>query len=180
MSIRIWDAAGVGRQALAMGLAGAMLTLALGSSGCVRISGGSIEISWVLRSFDGRAITDCTCSDPEIGTVRLDVARKSLAAGAAGGCDATTPCEPAAHYPFACQRQTGATPFDIEESKPGEMYEISVTALDPNGEPQPQVVTPAPILRRVVNGQPTQVEAFLLVTTCSGRCLNEAGVCTRP
>jgi hypothetical protein len=149
----------------------------------VRINGGAVEISWVVRTADGRAITDCTCSAPPIARVRLNVRRKSGETSSdAGGvaCDSGTPCEPAAQYEFACQRQTGATPFDIEESQPGEMYEISVNALDKAGNSLGTVQTPAPILRKVVKGQPTQVEAFLLVTQCNDECMNQSGVCTRP
>jgi len=181
MSTRIWDGAGVARFLRVLGM-----TLVLArAGGCVRINGGAVEISWVVRSADGRAITDCTCSDPPIARIRLNVVLRkdgtqpSPEAGV-GACDSATPCEATAHYEFACQRQTGATPFDIDESKPGEMYEISVTALDVNGKPLPAVQTPAPILRRVVKGQPTQVEAFLLVSACDGDCMNQSGVCTRP
>ena len=41
---------------------------------CVPTDGGAVEASWVLRTFDGRAISSCRCSDPEISRVRLVVA----------------------------------------------------------------------------------------------------------
>ena len=144
--------------------------------GCVRVDGGAVEVSWVVRSADGRAITDCGCSDPPIATVRLNLV------GRGGDIGGTTPCEGRAQCRFACQRQTGATPFDIRETQPGEMYEISVKAVGANGMDLDEVLTPAPILRSVVRGQPTELEAFLLETQCAADCegMNRSGVCTRP
>jgi hypothetical protein len=43
------------------------------------------------------------------------------------------------------------------------------------------VMTPAPILREVVRGQPTEVESFQLVADCAAECtMNSSGVCARP
>jgi hypothetical protein len=155
-----------------------ILIAAVGCIGlsCVRIDGGSVEISWVVRTADGRAITDCTCSSPRVATVRLNLH------GRGGAVDGLTPCPGRAECEFPCQRQTGSTPFDIKENAPGEYYEISVTALGEGGEELLQVLTPAPILRSVTKGQPTQVEAFLLVAECHQDCsgMNNSGVCTRP
>jgi hypothetical protein len=144
--------------------------------GCVKIDGGAVEVSWVVRSSDGRAITDCSCSDPAIAAVRLKLV------GVGGDIDGTTPCDGRAQCQFPCQRQTGATPFDIRETQPGEMYEISVIAVGADGADLPQVTTPAPILRTVTRGQPTELEAFLLETVCAKECegMNRSGVCTRP
>jgi hypothetical protein len=152
------------------------------ATGCVRIDGGAVEISWVVRSSDGRAITDCTCSDPPIARVRLELV------GVGGDIDGTTPCAGRSECDFPCQRQTGSTPFEIKQGTAGSdgrapVYEISVTALGEDGsELSGSVQTPAPILRSVVKGQPTEVEAFLLVTTCAVDCagMNSSGVCTRP
>jgi hypothetical protein len=158
----------------------ALLCLLFGAGGCVRIDGGAVEISWVVRSADGRAITDCGCSSPEIASVQLNLVGKG------GDIDGDMPCAGKKECIFACQRDTGSTPFDIKPGSPGAdgsqpEYEISVTALGTDGSELPQVMTPAPILRNVVNGQPTEVEAFLLVAQCSQECsVNSSGVCTRP
>jgi hypothetical protein len=149
--------------------------------GCVRIDGGAVEISWVVRSTDGRAITDCTCADPAIARVRLNLL------GVGGDIDGTSPCAGRSACEFPCQRQTGATPFDIRQGLPGSdgqlpQYQISLTALDAAGNLLPGIQSPAPILRSVVKGQPTEVEAFLLVAPCAAECAgtNTSGVCTRP
>jgi hypothetical protein len=147
-------------------------------SACVKIDGGAVEISWVVRSAEGQAITDCSCANPVIAGVRLKLR------GIGGDIDGATPCDGRAQCEFPCQRQTGSTPFDIKETQAGEMYEISVAAIGTAGEALDEVMTPAPILRTVVRGQPTEVEAFLLVAQCG--CgpedggVNTSGVCTRP
>ncbi|HVR63133.1 MAG TPA: hypothetical protein VMU50_14620 [Polyangia bacterium] len=149
-----------------------------GVGGCVRIDGGAVEMSWVLRTPEGRAIGDCGCSDPQVATVRLHLTLVNGAGTVPGG----TPCEGRAQCQFACQRETGATPFDIPETKPDEMYLISVDTLGPDGTPLAGVRAPAPVLRSVVRGQPTDMGALLLVTECANACsgMNGQGVCERP
>jgi len=150
------------------------------AAGCVRVDGGAVEISWVVRSTDGRAITDCTCADPQIAYVRLNLV------GVNGDIDGAMPCKGRTACEFPCQRQTGSTPFDIRQGNPGSdgqlpQYQISLSALDADRN-EVGVQSPAPILRSVVQGQPTEVEAFLLVARCSTDCdgTNSSGVCTRP
>ena len=48
-----------------------LLSFACLAAACVQIDGGAVEISWVIRSEAGNAITDCGCADPEIAQVRL-------------------------------------------------------------------------------------------------------------
>ncbi len=138
---------------------------------CVPINGGAVEISWVVISPSGGGITDCGCADPAIAKVRL------VLIGLGGAIDGATPCAGQAQCDFPCQTQTGATQFDIPPTGPGESYEVSVVAVDGNGDvvPQTQIMTPAPILRSVVEGQPTEVEAFTLVAPCAPSC--DGNVC---
>ena len=150
------------------------LALTVSASACVEIDGGAVEVSWVIRSPSGAGITDCACADPAIATVRL------VLRGVGGTIDGATPCAGRAQCDFPCQRQTGATPFDIQETQPGERYEVSVVAVA-DGMELPQVTTPAPILREVVRAQPTEVESFQLVAACAVECgMNTSGVCARP
>ena len=152
------------------------------ATGCVRIDGGAVEVSWVVRSTDGRAITDCSCANPPIAKVRIELT------GRHGDIDGMEPCAGRAACEFPCQRQTGSTPFDIKpghEGSDGQLpqYQISLTALGADGgDLSGAVQSPAPILRTVVQGQPTEVEAFLLVAQCAVDCAgtNSSGVCTRP
>ena len=142
---------------------------------CVEIDGGAVEISWVIRSESGSAITDCGCASPSIAKVRL------VLRGVGGSIQDATPCAGQAQCDFTCSRQTGATQFDIQETHGAERYEVSVVAVGIDGSELPQVMAPAPILREVVRGQPTEVESMQLVADCAPECqMNSSGVCARP
>jgi hypothetical protein len=147
---------------------------------CVKIDGGAVEISWVIRSELGSAITDCGCADPAIDKVRLVLQGVDALGNEIPGA---TPCAGQAQCDFPCPRQTGATAFDIQETHGDERYDVSVVALGTDGSELPQsvVMTPAPILREVVRGQPTEVESMQLVADCATECMmNSSGACAGP
>jgi hypothetical protein len=147
------------------------------AAACVRVDGGAVELSWVVQSRAGAAITDCGCADPPIHTVRL------VLVGVGGSVAGHRPCDGTAQCDFPCHRQTGSTAFDVRETGNGEAYEISVLTVDESGVeiPSDQVMSPAPILREVVKGQVTETEAFQLVAGCRAECgMNGSGVCARP
>jgi hypothetical protein len=152
-----------------------VLSLAVVSAGCVQISGGAVEVSWEVQA-NGRAITDCSCANPKIAKVRIDLVGKG------GTIEGATPCADRAQCAFSCQRKTGATPFDIPETKAGETYGIKVVAVDSDGIDLPSNFAPDPVYRTVSRGQPTEVEAFLLDVGCDNSCggMNNSGVCARP
>jgi hypothetical protein len=142
---------------------------------CVKIDGGAVEVSWVIRTKLGSAITDCGCASPTIDKVRLKLV------GQGGAIDGATPCAGQAQCDFPCARQTGATAFDIQETHGDERYLVSIVALGTDGSELPEVMMPAPILREVVRGQPTEVESMQLVAACAAECtVNSSAVCTRP
>jgi hypothetical protein len=152
------------------------LTAAAAAVSCVPIEGGAVEASWVVRTDDGRAITDCGCSDPGIASVRLRVE------GAMGAVAGTHPCEGRLTCEFACQRHTGATPFDI----PPGFYWVKLIPVDAAGQelireaPEDRVRTPAAVLREVVTGQPTELDALSVVAGCAPACsTNQNRVCSR-
>jgi len=147
----------------------------LAAGSCVQIDGGAVEVSWVVHA-NGRAITDCTCSDPEIASVRIDIV------GHGGNIMGTTPCAGRPQCVFSCQRQTGATLFDIPETHGDETYLIQLVAVDKNGADLPIRAPLAPISRTVVRGQPTELEAVTLDAGCAMACetMNKTGVCARP
>src|SRR4051794_7980346 len=118
------------------------LTVAAAAVSCVPIDGGAVEASWVLRTEDGRAISSCSCVDPPIAAVRFTLV------GASGEVEGRLPCSDQAACQFSCQRQTGATPFDI----PPGFYLISLVPVDAAGQALTTVRTPAPVLREVVKG----------------------------
>jgi len=155
--------------------AAALLFLACLSAACVEIDGGAVEISWVIRSDTGSAITDCGCASPSIATVRLKLT------GVGGAIEDYQPCAGNAQCDFPCARQTGSTAFNIKETRGDERYQVSVAAVGTDGTELLQVMTPAPILREVARGQPTEVESMQLVALCATECLmNSSGVCARP
>src|SRR5262245_52236126 len=108
---------------------------------CVEINGGAVEISWVIRSQAGSAITDCGCASPSIAKVRLKLV------GVGGAVDGKAPCAGQAQCDFPCSRQTGSTAFNIQETHGAERYEVSVVAIGTDGSELSQVTAPAPILR---------------------------------
>lgn len=164
----------------------ACLSLACLLSGCVKIEGGAVEFSWVIRSKSGSAITDCGCSSPPIATVRLRLELVTIVEGSivdAGAQGTPMPCAGNAQCDFPCARQTGSTPFNIPETRVDERYLVSIVAVgtDARELTEVEVKAPAPILREVVRGQPTEVESLQLVADCATECLmNSSGVCARP
>jgi hypothetical protein len=147
----------------------------LTAGGCVEIDGGAVEVSWVVRSTSGSAITSCSCADPPIDKVRLVIVPRGPS------IEGNKPCENQAQCEFPCQRQTGSTAFNVKPTQEGESYEISVVAVGEDGNVIEGVMKPAPVLRSVVKGQPTEVEAFQLVAPCREECeMNGSGVCARP
>jgi hypothetical protein len=145
------------------------------TGGCVQIDGGAIEVSWELFA-NGRAVTECSCSDPEVVSLRMNVV------GMNGSIDGSMPCAGRPECVFPCQRQTGATPFDIPETHGDEIYSIKLIAVGRDGADLPEVRTPDEIQRTVVRGQPTELEAVEVDVGCATACenLNKAGVCARP
>jgi hypothetical protein len=145
-------------------LALASLVLA---AGCVQIDGGAIEANWVVRTYDGRAMDGCDCADPAIARIRFIVSTVT-ASGTVGSdvCAGRAECE------FSCNSQRGATPFFV----PAARYAISLSAIGAAGDAVPTlggttgVRLQAPILRDVVYGQPTQLEAFAIEANCADRC----------
>jgi hypothetical protein len=142
---------------------------------CVEINGGAVEVSWVIRSEMGSAITDCGCASPTIAIVHLELLGKG------GAVDGDQPCAGNAQCDFPCARQTGSTPFNIRETHGTERYLVSIKAVGVNGIPLDGVTAPAPILREVIRGQPTEVESMQLVANCAAECqMNSSGVCASP
>src|SRR5262245_4721361 len=112
----------------------AFLSLTCLLAACVKIDGGAVEISWVVRSKAGSAITDCGCASPSIAKVRL------ILVGMGGAIEGLKPCEGQAQCDFPCPRQTGHTAFDIQETHGSERYEVSVVALGTDGSELPQAL----------------------------------------
>ena len=132
---------------------------------CVKINGGAVEISWlVVQTGTGGAITDCSCADPAIAKVRL------VLVGKGGAIDGARPCDGKPQCDFPCQNQTGATAFDIPPTANGESYSASVVAVGADGSELPQIMTPDIVSLQVVEGQPTETQAFAVTAPCALAC----------
>jgi len=136
---------------------GLALTLALLDGACVDINGGAVEVPWIVFARDGRgAINDCSCAAPVIESVRLKLDPAGANTGSADPCEGVGACV------FACGRKTGATPFMVP---PGD-YLMSIEPLGTDGQVIPEDTVPAPVLRRVVKGAPTELDAFEIQAPC--------------
>jgi hypothetical protein len=131
--------------------------LALTGVACVDINGGAVEVPWIVFARDGRgAINDCACATPAIQSVRL----KLEPAGA--NATPADPCAEASSCVFSCGRKIGSTPFMVP---PGD-YLMSIEPLGTDGLVIPEDAVPAPVLRRVQKGAPTELDAFEIQAPC--------------
>jgi hypothetical protein len=156
-----------------------ILVLAAASAclSCVRIDGGAVEAAWVVRSADGLP-SDCGCANPKIARIQLALV------GVSAPVKDTQPCLGRDVCQFDCPVSRGATPFDI----PPGSYLMSLVAVDAAGRDLStpglpgggRITPPAPILREVVRGQPTQLDVAAIVTACSGCSANKTPGCSSP
>jgi hypothetical protein len=142
-----------------------LIALLFSALSCVSIDGGAVEASWVVATRDGRRIADCGCTCQPIAKIRLQLVP------VAGGAD---PCADRDACKFACNRQTGATRFDI----PPGTYAISLVPVGEDGND----ITPgaagscqvyasvSPIIRDVLHGRATQIDAIVVETDCAPAC----------
>jgi len=157
-----------------------LLLFALVATSCVPIDGGAVEASWNLHAPDGRGISDCSCTCPEIAKVRFSVVP---VAGGADLCAGKAACQ------FSCQASHGATPFDI----PSGEYMLSLVPVSADGQDLTGALAQdggetcsaqsdlAPILRSVGRGPPTQLNAIAIVADCAPDCggSDSTKVCTK-
>jgi len=114
--------------------------------GCLEVSGGAVEIAWVLRN-DSRGAADCADADPDLETLRLSIvpavgdATDLCAAGEVKGCQ------------FSCREGTGSgiTAFAVP---PGDYY-LGLVPLTVDGTPlaADRVAVPPPVRRTLRNGE---------------------------
>jgi hypothetical protein len=154
-----------------------LIALLFSATGCVPIDGGAVEASWTVVTYgDARGISDCNCACPPIAKVRL---RLVPVAGGDDVCSGRATCQ------FSCNRQSGATRFDI----PAGSYAISLVPVGQDGNdiaPRSDPLTCGaqsidPVVREVVKGQVTQLDAMLMNATCAPECggLDSRKVCTK-
>jgi hypothetical protein len=153
-----------------------LIALLFSAMGCVSIDGGAVEASWFVVTHDGRGIADCGCTCPPIPKIRLQLLP------VAGGSD---PCAGRAACQFSCNLRSGATRFDI----PPGSYVVSLVPVgaDGNDITSGEVGTCSatagvdPIVREVIRGRVTQLDAMDVVADCAADCggSDNNNVCTK-
>jgi hypothetical protein len=153
-----------------------LIALLFSAMGCVSIDGGAVEASWVVVTHDGRGITDCGCTCPPTPKIRLQLLPL------AGGSD---PCAGRAACQFLCNQESGATRFDI----PPGSYAISLVPVGADGNDIMRgeagscsaVAGVDPVVREVVRGRVTQLDAMTVTTDCAADCggSDSNKVCTK-
>lgn len=144
-----------------------LIALLFSAAGCVAIDGGAVEASWKVVTYgDGRGIADCNCACPPIAKVRLQLVP---VAGGEDFCAGRATCQ------FSCNQQSGATRFDI----PAGSYAVALVPVGQDGNdivPRADPLTCGaqsgidPVVREVVKGQVTQLDAMLMKATCAPEC----------
>ena len=117
--------------------------------GCVEVSGGAVELRWKIMWADGN--TNTSCSDVGIDRVRLCV-RWQGDGGELVTCPASWPCA----------QGHGTTLFDIPAGRKQLWIDVSCGG---DAGPATAVQVPEPIVRDIVDGEVTQLNALLIVVT---------------
>jgi hypothetical protein len=135
----------------------ACLAAALGASaGCVDISGGAVEIAWVIRGTDQKA-AECGDANPDIAELRLSVvpvandATDLCAAGAVKGC----------HFDCSGDNGSGITAFAV----PAGDYYLGLVAVSADGTdlPPERVAVPPPLPRTIQRGEVSDLGVWQVV-----------------
>jgi hypothetical protein len=124
--------------------------------GCVEVNGGAVELSWVIRDVNG---TTCSCERAEIDRVVL-YARDCSSRNADGSCVGMTGERVGM---WACDDKHGITGFVIDEGR----WAFSIEPVLVSGYAATADVPP-PVIRDVVEGEPTQLDAWLIVSRKEG------------
>jgi hypothetical protein len=125
-----------------------------GLSACVDVHGGAVELSWSLRTLDGKPVNG-GCGAANIATVRLFW--RSAAEG-------ETQSEGVAD--FACKANRGATDFVIAEGE--QLLRIEPVCDSGSAPLQNTYKVPPPIRRQVRAGEVVTVNALLIVVEVCG------------
>jgi hypothetical protein len=148
---------------------GALLSLAiaLGSAGCVAIDGGAAELSWSLRSFEGKSQS---CAEAGVEGIRL--CWESL------DDSSSTGCRPGQFRTFPCTDEAGVTGFEIPVGRTKFFAEPVCAGGAPAGAGTFQA--PPPIVRTVRDGEVVTLDSLLIVVTDQDNCSGDSCTCSLP
>jgi hypothetical protein len=126
----------------------------------VDVSGGAVEVSWTVRTFDGDTTT-CAA----VGLQRIRVCWQALQTDASnlGQC-----------REFDCEASRGITKFAITPGRTALYLEPICT----DGMVARNYEVPPPIVRNIVEGEVATLNQLLIVATEDRNC--DSGQCTCP
>jgi hypothetical protein len=145
----------------------AALLVVIGSSGCIDIEGGAVELSWSLRSFDGERVN--SCEDARLDRVRICW----LAVEGDEPLDAS--CQTRQSATFPCVEESGASGFEIAPGRTA--FWIEPLCVDGAPAVAGTYEVPPPIVRTVEEGRIVTLNSLLIVVAPRGSSCPPAG-CT--
>jgi hypothetical protein len=149
----------------------ALLLAPLLLAGCVEVNGGAVEAGWDLRIPKNGQRIGCLGDSSIQGAVqRLGLARLLMELKLEPTTEGSNPCDGDARCSFECNTRAdqvlfGLTPFFIPEGE----YAFSTRAvgIDDAGTRREltaaDLVTPMPVVRKVVEGEVTDLDVNLII-----------------
>jgi hypothetical protein len=120
-------------------------------AGCVNVDGGAVELSWALRTANGKDNVECTRAGDVIADVAL--CARACTVISDGACIGDV----AMVHSWSCNRRHGSTSFEIVSGR----KELWIEVRCASGA-RADVVVPEPILRDIADGEVTQLNAVLI------------------
>jgi hypothetical protein len=134
--------------------------------GCVDINGGASELTWSLRTFEGKSCNEgesCDCASTNIDKVRLCWSAVD---------DPGENCQPGQFRDFDCEEEKGVTLFEIPEGRT--KFNIDLVCRGGQTAPTGTYQGPPEIVRTVREGEVVNLDALLIVVrdplTCGTNC----------
>jgi hypothetical protein len=136
---------------------------------CIEVNGGAAELSWTLRDFEGKPISEnneppCTVTNIE----QIHLHWKAVTG------DADTSLVPDDTAEFQCRDNRGVTKFTIPVGR--QMLWIEPVCQDEAAAPGSYEVPP-PIVRNVEEGTVTTLDALLIVADRDCTCPTSSSSC---
>jgi hypothetical protein len=139
-----------------------LLANLVGSTACVEIDGGAVELSWLVRDFDGEPNN---CRTPGIDQIVVNWQALD---------SEMQPTEFRDVHPFSCSARRGVTGFDIPEGLTS-LHIVPVCANTGQAAEGPYEVPP-PIVRHVGLGEVVTLNQLLVVAS-DEECEGETCTC---
>ena len=135
---------------------------------CIEVNGGAAELSWALRDFEGKPISEdgappCTVTNIE----QIHLHWKAVTD------DSDTSLVPDGTEEFPCGDNRGVTEFTI----PVGQQMLWIEPVCPDGAAAVSYEVPPPIVRNVEEGTVTTLDALLIVADRDCTCPTSSSDC---